>query len=516
MAARGDKLTDADAVAAAIADGATVALSGNGGGLGEADTLYAAVERRFLATGSPRGLTLVHALGIGDAKTRGLNRFAHEGLVARVIGGHWTWSPRMQALAEADAIEAWTLPAGAIMLLLREIGAGRPGLITHVGLGTFADPLHGGGACNARARAAGTMPVERIEIGAKTYLRYKPFRVDVALGRGSLADAAGNISTVHEAADLDLLAVTLAAHNSGGRVAVQVARTVPRGTIPARQVTLPGILVDSVVEVPEQAQSYRGAYDTALSGEAGGRPDREPAPVATGVRGLIARRAADEIAPGSSINFGFGIPGAIPGILAARGVLDSLWVTVEQGIHNGELLDGEMFGAARFPEAIVSSTRQFDFYSGGGIDVACLGMGELDSAGNVNVSRLGTRVVGPGGFVDIAQNARKLIFCGTFDGKGTEYAFHDGGISLVRAGALPKLVTTVREITFSAEIARARGQEVFYVTERAVFRLAADGVELIELAPGIDLERDVLARMGFAPILHGSPPPMPAAHFRAA
>jgi propionate CoA-transferase len=515
MTQRAAKPAEADAVAAMIADGATVALSGNGGGLGEADALYAAVERRFLATGHPRGLTLVHALGIGDAKTRGVNRFAHEGLVARVIGGHWTWSPRMQALAEAEAIEAWTLPAGAIMLLLREIGAGRPGLITHVGLGTFADPLHGGGAANGRARASGTMPVERIEIDGRALLRYKPFPVDVALGRGSLADDAGNVSTVHEAADLDLLAASLAAHSSGGRVAVQVARVVPRGTIPARQVTLPGVLVDSIVHVPEQPQSYLGGYDTELSGEAGGRPRRAPVAPPTGVRGIIARRAADEIRPGSSINFGFGIPGAIPGILAARGVLDSLWVTVEQGIHNGDLLDGAMFGAARFPEAIVSSTRQFDFYSGGGIDIACLGMGELDAAGNVNVSRLGSKVVGPGGFVDIAQNARKLVFCGTFDGKGTEYGFADGRLTLRRAGDLPKLVADVREITFSSEVARARGQEVIYVTERAVFRLAADGVELIELAPGLDLERDVLARAGFRPLLREAPTPMPARHFEA-
>lgn len=510
------KATDAQAVAGAVADGATVVLSGSGGGLGEADALYEAVEARFLATGHPRGLTLVHALGIGDGKRRGVNRFAHEGLVSRVIAGHWTWSPRMQALAAAEAIEAWSLPAGAIMLLLREIGAGRPGLVTHVGLGTFADPKNGGGACNENARAAAEMPVERIEIGGQTRLRYKPFRVDLSLVRGSLADPAGNVSTVHEAADLDVLAASLAAHNSGGRVAVQVARLVARGAIPARQVTLPGVLVNAVVAIRDQQQSYLGGYDAALSGEAAGRPLHAPAAAPGGVRGIIASRAADEIAAGSSINFGFGIPGAIPGILAARGVLDTLWITVEQGIHNGELLDGAMFGAARFPEAIVSSTRQFDFYSGGGIDIACLGMGELDASGNVNVSRLGSRVVGPGGFVDIAQNARKLIFCGTFDAKGTDYDFADGRLTLHQRGELAKLVPRVREITFSADYARESGQDVTFITERAVFRLAPDGVELVELAPGIDLQRDVLACMGFQPIVRGEPRPMPAQHFRAA
>lgn len=509
------KLTTADEVAASIPDGITVALSGSGGGLIEADAIHAAIERRFLATGHPRGLTVIHALGQGDAKERGLNRFAYEGMVERVIGGHWTWSPRMQALAEADAIEAYTLPAGAIMLLMREIGAGRPGLITHVGLGTFADPRHGGGACNRRALAANKPRTELITVGGRELLRYLPFPIDLAIVRGSLADPAGNVSLVHEAADLDVVAAALAAHNSGGRVAAQAGRIVARGTLPARQVTLPGVLVNTVVEAPDQPQTYLGAYDPAISGEVGGRPDFRPAaePPAFGVRAIIARRAADEARPGTSVNFGFGIPGAIPGILAERGTLDALWITVEQGIHNGELLDGEMFGAARYPEAIVSSTRQFDFYSGGGIDMAFLGMGELDAAGNVNVSRLGSKVVGPGGFVDIAQNAKRLVFCGTFDAKGTEYAWADGRLTIRRHGEVAKLVPKVREITFSADYARTVGQEVLYVTERAVFRLGQDGVELIETAPGVDLRRDVLERMQFAPAVSERLGDMPTRHF---
>ena len=509
------KLTTADELAASVPDGITVALTGSGGGLIEADAIHAAIERRFLATGRPRGLTLIHALGQGDARERGLNRFAHEGMVARVIGGHWTWSPRMQALAEADAIEAYTLPAGAIMLLLREIGAGRPGLITHVGLGTFADPRHGGGACNRRALEANQPRTELITVGGRELLRYLPLPIDLAIVRGSLADPAGNLSLVHEAADLDVVAASLAAHNGGGRVAAQVGRIVARGTLPARQVTLPGVLVDAVVEVADQPQTYLGAYDPAISGEVGGRPDFRPAaePPPFGVRAIIARRAADEARPGASVNFGFGIPGAIPGILAERGALDSLWITVEQGIHNGELLDGEMFGAARYPEAIVSSTRQFDFYSGGGIDLAFLGMGELDAAGNVNVSRLGSKVVGPGGFVDIAQNAKKIVFCGTFDAKGTDYGWADGRLTIRQHGEVAKLVPEVREITFSADYARAVGQEVLYVTERAVFRLVERGVELIELAPGVKLERDVLSRMRFSPAVSGRLGEMPARHF---
>ncbi|MFO1038591.1 MAG: CoA-transferase [Geminicoccaceae bacterium] len=505
------KLITAAEAAEAIADGSTVALTGSGGGLIEADVIHGAIEERFKRTGHPRGLTIVHALGIGDGKERGLNRFAHEGLVSKVIGGHWTWSPRMQALAESEAIEAYTLPAGSIMLLMREIGAGRPGLLTHVGLGTFADPRYGGGACNSRAKDCLT---ELVTIGGEEWLRYKPIRLDAAIVRGSLGDTAGNVSLVHEAADLDAVAVAMAGHACGGKVFAQVSEIVGRGSLPARQVALPGILIDHLVAAPDQPQTYLGRFDPAISGEAGSPPERPiPPPPAFSVRAVIARRAADEVPSGASVNFGFGIPGAIPGVLGTRGRLDTLWITVEQGIHNGELLDGEMFGAARFPEAIVPSTRQFDFYSGGGIDVAFLGMGELDANGNVNVSRLGTKVVGPGGFVDIAQNARKVVFCGTFDAKGTDLDLGGGRLTIRRQGEVQKLVPAVREITFSADYARKVGQEVLYVTERAVFRLAPEGVALVEIAPGVDLERDVLARMGFRPALPGSPAIMPAQHF---
>ena len=513
-----DKRTDAALAAAMIEDGATVLLCGSGGGLIEADHVYAAIERRFLQTGHPRDLTIVHALGIGDGRERGLNRFAHEGMVKRVIGGHWSWSPRMQALASAELIEAFVLPAGCIALLNREIGAGRPGLITHVGLGTFADPRLAGGAANERALKGGHKVVELIEIGGEERLRYLPFRPDVGIVRGSIADPAGNVSFRHEAADLDALGVALAARNGGGKVIAQVKELAARYAIPARQVTLPGILVDHVVHHPGQEQTYLGEFDPAISGEVP-RPEGEArlgdmAPF--GARLFIARRAAEEITAGASVNFGYGIPGAIPGVLRQRGIMDTLWVTVEQGIHNGDLYDNEMFGAARYPEAIVSSTRQFDFYSGGGVEVAFLGMGEMDGHGNVNVSRLGSRVVGPGGFIDISQNARKVVFCGTFDAKGTLYRHTPGGLVLEQAGEVRKLVDHVREITFSGEVARRRGQEVFYVTERAVFRLGEAGIELIEVADGIDARADVLDRIGFVPKVRAPLGRMSPAVFAAA
>ncbi len=500
-----DLAMDAAAVAGAIPDGATVAVSGSGGGLLEADHILAAIEQRFLATGHPRDLTVVHALGIGDGKGRGLGRFAHEGMVRRVIGGHWSWSGELQAMAREEKLEAYSFPAGVISTLFREIGAGRPGVITHIGLGTFADPALDGGKCNASARDD---LVERVELGGETYLRYRPLKIDVAIIRGSEADARGNVSMAREPADLDAYAVALAAHNCGGRVYAQVKATRPDRILPARLTRVPGILVDGVVEVPDQAQCYCAEYDPSISGETPTDPEAHGGEMAlpTGVRRIIAERAAREIGDARSVNFGFGIPGGIPALLAAEGHAE-YWGTVEQGIHNGRMLDGEMFGAARDADAILPSVDQFDFYSGGGIDIAFLGMGEMYAQGNVNVSRIGVDVVGPGGFVDITQTARKVVFCGTFEAKGLKVsAGDDGMIAIERHGEIAKLVDRVRHVTFSGEQALKNGQEVLYVTERAVFRLTADGVALVEVPPGIDLERDVLNRMEFTPLMPADAP----------
>ncbi|KPH01603.1 CoA-transferase [Pseudomonas sp. RIT-PI-q] len=489
--------SSASEVASRISDGATIAVCGSGTLL-EPDALLAAIEESFLRTGHPCGLTVVHALGIGDGQGSGLERLAHEGLVTKVIGGHWSWAAKMQALARNNAIEAYSLPAGVIMSLMREIGAGRPGLITHIGLGTFADPLVAGGKCNDRATES---IVERLDIDGKTYLRYKPFKVDVAIIRGSLADPSGNITLRHEAADLDAYALALAAHNSGGKVYVQVRELSDSAFVPARLVRIPGVLVDEVVVVPQQRQCVAADYDPAISGECLAQSAEDEKSLPDDIRRIIAQRAADEFMPGMSLNFGFGIPGGIPSLLAERGLQDSYWGSIEQGIHNGRMMGGAMFGAARFPQAIVTSLDQFDFYSGGGVDLAFLGMGEMDSQGNVNVSNLGGTLVGPGGFIDITQGARKVVFCGAFEAKGLDVAKVDDALQLNRLGEVPKLVEKVRHITFSGPQAVLAGQEVLYVTERAVFRLLAEGIELIEVARGVDIQRDVLDRMAFAPIV---------------
>lgn len=488
----------ASSAAGLVPDGCAVGVTGGGGGLVEPDALLEAIERRFLETGTPKDLTLVHALGLGDRDRRGVNRFAHRGMVKRVIGGHWVWSPRMQAMAQAEQIEAYVLPAGVITHLMREIGAGRPGLVTHVGLGTFVDPRVEGGKMNASARDD---LVELIEIEGRTLLRYKPFAVGAVCIRGSFADADGNVCLDEEGATLDALQLALAAHNSGGKVLVQVREQVDRGALPARSVRVPGAIVDAVVVHPRQRQSYAPHADPALSGS---RPSGLPAvavpsSVPLGVRQVIARRATRELRPGAVLNYGFGIPDAIAKLVVRRGDLDAYYQTIEHGTYGGELLDGVLFGFARNPSAMIDSPSQFDFYSGGGLDLAFLGMGEADAVGNVNVSKLQGVPVGPGGFIDIAQNAAKVVFCGTFEAKGARYDIGRGRLRITRYGEVRKFLRDVAQITFSGKEAVRTGQEVMYVTERAVFRLTPAGPVLEEVAPGLNLRTDVLDRMGFSP-----------------
>ena len=516
------RFISADEAAALIPDGATVALMGGGGGLMEATALFQAVERRFLAHGAPRGLTAVHALGIGDKKSLGMNCFAHEGMVRRVIGGHWVWSPRMQQLALANKIEAYILPGGVSSQLFRAIGAGQPGLITHVGLGTVCDPRFGGGRMN---EAATDDLAEVITLEGREYLRYKPYRVDVALVRASAADEDGNISFEHEAANLDAQAIALAAHNSGGQVIVQVRERVPRGALKAREVRIPGAWVSAIVVDPQQRTSYDIPFDPSLSGELTGAARAaavaaDPALQASDdgaftEREAVARRAAMELFPSAFVNYGVGIPDAVAKLVVRRGELGHIYQTIEHGTYGGSLLDGVLFGYARNATAVLDAPTQFDFYGGGGLDLAFLGFGEMDELGNVNVSRLGGVTVGPGGFIDIAQNARKVVFCGTLAAKGVELATGDGRLRVLRQGSVRKLVKRVDQITFSGPQALQRGQTALYLTERASFRLVEGGVELFEIAPGVDLQRDVLDQMDFAPHISPALTVMPASHFLA-
>ena len=492
-----DKTVSAAEAVALIRSGDSVAVSGFVG-CGTPDELIEGVERRFLETGGPRDLTLVFAAAPGDGQDRGLNRLAHVGLVKRAIGGHWSLVPKLSALAVDDRIEAYNLPLGTISHLFRDIAAHRAGTLTKVGLGTFVDPRHGGGRINACTREE---LVRTMEIDGETWLFFKTFPIHVALLRGTTADRAGNITMEREALILDAQAAAMAAHNANGLVIVQVERLAAAGSLDPRRVVIPGVLVDCVVlaERP-QPQTYRTLYSAAYSGELRLPLDAVAVP-ALDERKIVARRCAFELPLGGVINLGIGMPEMVAAVAAEERVLSHLTLTAEPGVIGGMPQGGLDFGAAINTDALLHQNQQFDFYDGGGLDLACLGMAEVDRCGHVNVSRFGPRLAGAGGFINISQNARSLVFAGTFMAGGLEVAIEDGRLRIVKEGRTRKFVESVEQITFNGLLAAERGQPVLYVTERCVFRLAAEGLELIEVAPGIDVDRDVVAHMGFAPIV---------------
>ncbi|CDR13977.1 acyl CoA:acetate/3-ketoacid CoA transferase [Streptomyces iranensis] len=509
----GPAMMSAAEAAATVPDGATLAMTGSGGGILEADDVLAAIEQRFLDTGHPRNLTVVHGLGIGDGQKTGLNRLAHEGLVRRVVGGHWSWSPAMQALAASGAIEAYSLPAGIIAALLRESGARRPGVFSQVGLGTFVDPRRQGGRLND---VSPDDLVTLAEIDGVEYLHYRPVHVDIGLVRGSSMDELGNVSCAEEAASLDSQAVAAAARGCGGRIIAQVKRRVAVGAQDPRTVSVPGPLVDIGVLSPGQWQTYAGEFDAAFSQAApAGLARPAPRTAVPGPRDVVARRAALEVPSGCVLNVGFGMSAGVVDVLAEQHRLDDVHLVIEQGAVGGVPETGELFGLSRHPAALVSSLSQFDFFATGMLDVAVLGMAEADRYGNVNVSKVGPSVVGPGGFIDIAHAASTVVFCGTFTARGLRAEVTPGALRIAAEGQVRKFVHEVSHVTFDAAAARSRGQRALYVTERAVFELRDEGPVLIEIAPGIDLNRDVLNHMDFEPVLDPSPRRMPAGVFTA-
>lgn len=342
--------------------------------------------------------------------------------------------------------------------------------------------------------------VELAQIGGQEYLRYLPFPVHACLLKASAADEDGNISLDEEPANLDTAAMAMAVRNSGGVVIVQVRQRVPAGSLGARQVRIPGAMVDAIVVDPDQRQGYAIVHDPALSGQ-DHRPEPLPPLPPFSLRQVIARRARHELRPGAVVNYGFGIPDEVATLVAAEGQQGLYHQTIEHGTYGGTLLTGNMFGYARNPSCMIDGPSQFDFYSGGGLDIAFLGFGEFDGRGDVNASKLNGLPVGPGGFIDIAQNARKVVFCGTFDARGSRISAGDGQLRIDQNGTVRKLVDRVAQVTFSGEQAMKRGQEVVYVTERAVFALRPDGLHLTEIAPGVDLQADVLDRIGFTPVI---------------
>jgi len=499
-------LSAKDAVAM-IPSGSTV-VAGGFVGAGHPEYLSKALEERFLETGEPRDLTLFYAAGQGDRGARGLNHFAHQGLIRRVIGGHWNLAPKLGRMALAGEIEAYNLPQGVICVLLREMAAKRPGVFTKAGLNTFIDPEQSAGALNAGSREK---LVERIELGGETYLWYKTFPIHVGLIRGTRADRRGNISMEEEGIIGDGLPIAQAAKNHGGIVIAQVREVVDRIEDP-KSVRVPGLLVDALVISPEEhhGQTFAEAFNPAFvtSGEV--HPDQAPMPPSE--RRIIGRRALLEVPTGAVVNLGIGLPEALAAAAAEEGKLDDFTMTVESGPIGGIPAGGLNFGCSIYPEAIIDQPSQFDFYDGGGLDLTALGAAEVDEEGNVCVSQMGGRFAGVGGFVNISRSARRVVFCLSFTAGGLDVALEGGRLKIRQEGSHRKFLRRVAQVCFHGPTALASGQEVLYVTERAVFRLEADGLRLIELAPGVDLERDILPFMEFRPKI-GEIRPMPAFSF---
>ncbi len=487
-----------DAVAL-IRDGDVVASSGYGGN-GNPETLFKAIEQRFLAGNGPSNITLLWAGGQGDGRERGLNRLGHVGLLKRTIGGHYGLIPRIEALAVANKIEAYNFPEGVITHLYRDIAAGKPGTATKVGVGTFVDPRLEGGKVNA---AAQDDLVQVLNISGEDCLFFPSFPIHVALIRGTTADPDGNVTMERESLRLETLAMALAARNSGGVVICQVERIAQAGSLDARRVRVPGILVDAIVEAEpdDHMQNYGTRYSPALSGEVR-MPVEQLTILPLDTTKIIARRAATELLPNSVVNLGIGLPDAVSAVAAEEQIEDLITLTVDPGVIGGVPLGGLDFGASVNFSASIDHPYQFDFIDGGGLDVACLGYAECDGLGNVNASRFANRIPGCGGFINISQNSRKVIFVGTFTSGGFDAAIEDGRVHIKTEGKHKKFVRQVQQVTFSGIEAAKRDQEILYVTERCTFRLHADGLELIEIAPGIDLKQDILEQLPFEPIMN--------------
>ena len=492
----------ADEAAKFVEDGQNIVTGGFVGSCCP-EALTKALEKRFLESGHPKNLNLYYAAAQGNRDGSGADHFAHKGMTKRVVSGHWNMAPKLGEMAVNNEIEAYNLPQGTISQLFRDIAGKRIGTITHVGLNTFVDPRQQGGRLNSISEED---VVELINIKGKELLLYKAFPIDICFIRGSYADEAGNVTLEREVASLEGTSIAQACHNSGGKVIVQVEKIVRHGSLDPRLVKIPHIYVDAVViaKPEEHEQCFGHAYESAFTGST--RIPVASIPKAPlNARKVIARRAAMELRENSVVNLGIGIPEVISMVANEEGIGDFMIPTVEAGAIGGVPAGGSQFGASINPDCILDQPYQFDFYDGGGVDLAFLGFAQIDRNGNIDVSKFGPRIAGCGGFINITQNAKKVFFCGTFTAQGLKETVENGRLRIAHEGASKKLLNKVEQITFNGDYANKIKQPVMYITERAVFKLFPDGMHLIEIAPGIRLKEDVLDLMDFKPIVEGDP-----------
>jgi len=509
------KVIDRHQAAELVKDGVTLAVSGFNG-YGVPEELLVGLKERFLKTSSPRNLTLFHTAACGDRGQRGANHIGLEGLVTRLYCGHIGLEPAFSALTVDNKIATFLIPQGVCSHLLRAIAGKKLGVLTHVGLKTYADPRMEGCKINDRARESGDV-VKLLQIDGREQLLYYTFPIDIAFIRGSYADEDGNITLHREAAFADQLEIAAAVHNSGGTVVVHVEKIVARGSLNPQLVKIHGFMVDYlVVGSPENTfQSYTTGtgYNPEWSGEA--RVPAAPRPAgALTPRKIIGRRGALELTRGALVNLGLGIPDQVSAVAEEEGIADRITLSIESGILGGVALGGLDLGGAINAGAMYKHPDIFDIYDGGGIDITCLGLAQADARGNVNVSKFGGRVVGPGGFINISQNAKKVCYCGTFTAGKQQIEVRDGKLCIVQDGPGIKFVKELEQVTFSGEYARFKEQPVLFITERAVFVNAENGIMLTEIAPGVDLERDIIGKMEFRPLISESLKEMDARIFR--
>ena len=483
-----------------IRNGAVIATSGFVGGL-VPETILKTMQSLFLQEGVPKDLTVIFAAGQGDGEERGLNHLGEEGLLRCVIGGHFNLTPRIGKLINDNKILAYNLPQGTISQWFRDIAGRRPGTITKVGLGTFVDPRVEGGRINQKTKDLQDGWVEVVNLKNEEWLWYRPYPIHVAIIRGTTADEDGNITMDQEIGTGEALAIAEAARACGGIVIAQVKQIAQKETLDPKDVKIPGVLVDYIVkgEEGDHQMTWDYAYNPGFNGDMKvplGSLDALP----LNNRKIIARRCAVELIPNAVVNLGIGMPEGVSSIAAEEGVRGMV-LTTEAGTIGGTPAGGLSFGASTNAAAILDQPYQFDFYDGGGVDLAILGLAESDEEGNINVSKFHGRVAGCGGFINITQNSKQVIFCGTFTAGGLKEKIENGKLIIIQEGRNKKFLKHVEQVTFSGTYANTVGQPVLYVTERAVFKLTQNGLELIEIAPGIELEKDILAHMDFKPII---------------